>query len=399
LNIAYWNFDSLEGQKKLSEFNLRSLVQHYRYVEEQSPSGIVWKNMIYDENYNEWPMFPGEKILHNRVARGAVSNFVQNANSALSNKAAGNIKHFQLRYRSKKRDENYISIFEDRGFPKEFLKLPSTYCFTQRVNGRNKRTSVSFKEIFESDENQSGFTLEYDCLTKKHYILYTVPHDWFPPNDRRRRDNQASTPSDEVRIISCDPGVRTFLTCYSPDNHILSVGAKANEHLLQILQETDDCWSKIAKNPEEKARLRSRLQRLYRRLQNLRRDLHWKTAKVLSSNYNLILMPHFNTAQMLRGKKLAKVTKRQLQAFSFFQFKQRLTYACRKRQASLIFVSEDYTSKTCGGCGNLKHDLQGSKTYNCSACGKVLDRDENASRNILLKNLGYASPNSTLFEF
>jgi transposase len=48
-------------------------------------------------------------------------------------------------------------------------------------------------------------------------------------------------------------------------------------------------------------------------------------------------------------------------------------------------VSEEYTSKTCGGCGSL-NCVGGSKEYKCE-CGVDIDRDMNGARNILIKSL------------
>jgi putative transposase len=41
------------------------------------------------------------------------------------------------------------------------------------------------------------------------------------------------------------------------------------------------------------------------------------------------------------------------------------------------------SSKTCSGCGHAKAKLALSeRTYRCQRCGLVLDRDENAARNL-----------------
>ena len=90
---------------------------------------------------------------------------------------------------------------------------------------------------------------------------------------------------------------------------------------------------------------------------------------------------------MLRGWKLSKITKRQLQAFSFYRFKEILKYRCKTAGRKLVLVEEDYTSKTCGKCGEINYDLQGEKTFNCKCCKIAIDRDYNGARNILLKNL------------
>ena len=124
-----------------------------------------------------------------------------------------------------------------------------------------------------------------------------------------------------------------------------------------------------------------------RKIKNLCRELHWKASKYLVSNYDIIILPHFRTAEMLKGKKLSKRTKRQMQAFSFYQFKIKLAYQCKKYGKHLILVEEDYTSKTCGSCGEINWELKGEKVFQCDSCGITVDRDENGARNILLKNL------------
>ena len=56
------------------------------------------------------------------------------------------------------------------------------------------------------------------------------------------------------------------------------------------------------------------------------------------------------------------------------------------RKGKMIECSEEYTSKTCGGCGRLNHSLGSKKVFECSHCKIVMDRDINAARNIFIKN-------------
>jgi len=49
-----------------------------------------------------------------------------------------------------------------------------------------------------------------------------------------------------------------------------------------------------------------------------------------------------------------------------------------------ITVNPAHTSQDCSGCGNRKTDLTlADRVYRCVCCGLVIDRDLNASRNIL----------------
>ncbi|CAM9241963.1 unnamed protein product, partial [Ectocarpus sp. 4 AP-2014] len=51
----------------------------------------------------------------------------------------------------------------------------------------------------------------------------------------------------------------------------------------------------------------------------------------------------------------------------------------------VVIVTEEYTSETCSCCGTLHRTLGRSKIFRCPSCRRVMDRDENGARNILLK--------------
>ena len=81
-----------------------------------------------------------------------------------------------------------------------------------------------------------------------------------------------------------------------------------------------------------------------------------------------------------------KIVKRILLQYSFYQFKQRLEYMCKKKGCKLILVHAALTSKTCSCCGSIK-DAGTSETYKCGTCKSSFDRDANSAKNILIKGL------------
>ena len=49
-------------------------------------------------------------------------------------------------------------------------------------------------------------------------------------------------------------------------------------------------------------------------------------------------------------------------------------------------VNPAFTSKTCSKCGTIKQDLTlKDRTFNCSSCNYVIDRDLNACLNIIAR--------------
>ena|SRR5436305_11823848 len=51
----------------------------------------------------------------------------------------------------------------------------------------------------------------------------------------------------------------------------------------------------------------------------------------------------------------------------------------------VVAVPPQYTSQDCSGCGERVQKTLSTRTHVCPTCGLVLDRDENAARNILAK--------------
>ena len=69
-----------------------------------------------------------------------------------------------------------------------------------------------------------------------------------------------------------------------------------------------------------------------------------------------------------------------------------LTYKCQLYGKDLHFLDERETSKMCSGCGSLQPMPLYKRTYCCGTCGMVMDRDENAAHNILVRFLARLGP-------
>jgi putative transposase len=60
-----------------------------------------------------------------------------------------------------------------------------------------------------------------------------------------------------------------------------------------------------------------------------------------------------------------------------------LVYYARLHGVPRIAVAPQYTTLACSGCGKLVRKTLSTRTPVCPHCGLILDRDENAARNIL----------------
>jgi IS605 OrfB family transposase len=116
------------------------------------------------------------------------------------------------------------------------------------------------------------------------------------------------------------------------------------------------------------------------RVADQRRDSIRKLTTRLARQYETVVAEDLNVAGMLASRRLA----RHVADASFGEIRRQLGYKMTRNGGRLIVANRWYpSSKACSGCGAVKAKLALSeRTYACTACGLVLDRDHNAARNL-----------------
>ncbi|KAK9262605.1 putative transposase DNA-binding domain-containing protein, partial [Lipomyces tetrasporus] len=194
------------------------------------------------------------------------------------------------------------------------------------------------------------------------------------------------------RLISLDPGVRTFLTGYSPDGEAIELGKNDIGHIYRLCHWLDELHSKYSMKDITRAkrwRMKKAAGKLRRRIQNLVSDMQCRIAKYLCTTFNHVIVPSFPVQQMVMRKggqrRIRSKTARAMATWSHYRFQRRLLDKAREyKSCKVVLVIEEYTSKTCGRCGKL-NDVGGSKKYSCKECRFECDRDFNGARNILVR--------------
>ena len=126
---------------------------------------------------------------------------------------------------------------------------------------------------------------------------------------------------------------------------------------------------------------RLEVQKLYQRLDNIRTDYLNKTIhSIVKTKPAFIVIEDLNVRGMMKNRHLSKAVAQQ----KFFEFRSKLINKCKENNIELRVVDRWYpSSKLCHSCGHIKKDLKLSdRTYKCSECGYVEDRDINASLNL-----------------
>lgn len=142
------------------------------------------------------------------------------------------------------------------------------------------------------------------------------------------------------------------------------------------------------RNHKQRRRYKERAFHATKRNNDLRRDMEYKTINLLCKEADVISIPTFDVnsmAQKRPGGKLSKCERIRLRCWGHGLFKLRLINKAHELGKKVLVVSEHYTSKTCGGCGQMDPHLGSSKTFACQQCASVMDRDLNGARNILLR--------------
>ena len=196
----------------------------------------------------------------------------------------------------------------------------------------------------------------------------------------------------QARVVALDPGIRSFQTWFSEDS-TGHMAPGAFGRIQRLCNHLDNLISKRATTPKrlrfKRRNLQQAIDRMRWKISNLVDELHHQVARWLVDNFDLILIPSFETQDMvLRGKrKLRRKSVRNLLTFSHYRFREFLTWKAWQNGKTVIVVNEAYTSKTCSWSGEIVQNLGGRKTI-VGSDGIRLHRDINGARGIFLRALG-----------
>ena len=130
---------------------------------------------------------------------------------------------------------------------------------------------------------------------------------------------------------------------------------------------------------------KKKVAKIHNKIRNKRKDFINKLSTKIINNHDIICIEDLNIKGMLKNHKLAK----SISDVSWSEFVRQLEYKANWYGRKIVKVPTFYpSSKTCSSCGNIKETLTLSeRIYHCECCGLEIDRDYNASINILRKGL------------
>jgi transposase len=337
-------------------------------------------------------LYEGEKPVPYDILTDMVKVFCSNVKSCFTNLKNNNIKHFTI---NKRKYCNSICI------PKKSIN--SNGFFTRKLDKIN-----NFDKKIKIEEIKSDTRLVYDRDNKKFYLF--IPQ-YFNCNAIKHKSE----------IVSLDPGEKIFMSYYSLNNYgfigndirkpILKIESKIRKYQRGLSNKKNVKKNKLRNRKSLKLKIR----KCYKKIRNIVKELHNQTALYLCRNYKRIIIPPFETQNMVSNKKGFKtklkeikkeknrnILKEKIKSFrrrsklngrvkfvllrlSHYKFRQHLLHKCKEYGCQISVNSEEYTSKCCGKCGFLSEKYK-DRIKECTNCNKKIHRDINGARNILLKN-------------
>ena len=188
----------------------------------------------------------------------------------------------------------------------------------------------------------------------------------------------------EVReVVGIDLGIKKLITLSDGSVYDNNKYIEKYEKRIKRLQRE---LSRKEKGSKNYYKCKEKLNILYIKLSNARKYYLHKITKEITDNYDVISTEGLNTKSMIMKKDLSK----EITDASFSEILRQLNYKSQLKGKYFYQISTYYpSSQTCSVCECIdkKYKNLSERTYRCNKCNNTLDRDFNASINIMFEGL------------
>ena len=181
--------------------------------------------------------------------------------------------------------------------------------------------------------------------------------------------------------LGVDLGLRVFAYCR--DNVVIP-NPRIAQRAEKELRRRQRALSRCKRGSQRRHKVRAQVARVHRRITDTRNTWLHQQSAALVKRADLIAVEDLNVSNMIRHPTLA----RSIADASWSRFVSMLDYKVAKTGDHLIRVDPRNTSQKCSGCGERVQKSLAVRTHACPSCGLAIDRDYNASLNILRAGIG-----------
>lgn len=181
--------------------------------------------------------------------------------------------------------------------------------------------------------------------------------------------------------VGIDVGLESFAVLSNREKIKNPRYLRSSEKRLKKIQRR---LSRKKKGSNNRRKARFRVAKLHERIANQRQDFLHKISGNLIKKFKTISVEKLKINNMVKNHYLAK----SIADASWGSFLQMLSYKVERTGGQIVKVNPRNTSKTCSNCGHIQDMPIYKRTFNCSNCGFVCNRDLNSA--ILIDTAGRA---------
>ncbi|MFB8798560.1 MAG: transposase [Microcoleus sp.] len=193
--------------------------------------------------------------------------------------------------------------------------------------------------------------------------------------DAERKENTEPT----GKTVGLDMGLKEY---YTDSNGVMVENPKFLRAGEKVLKRCQRRLSRKVKGSKNRGKARLILGKRHLKISRKRKDHAVKLARCVVQSNDLIAYENLRIKNMVKNHCLAK----SINDASWYQFRVWIEYFGKVFERVTVAVNPAYTSQECSNCGEIVKKTLSTRTHVCK-CGCVMDRDENAARNILSRGL------------
>ena len=253
---------------------------------------------------------------------------------------------------------------------------------------KESRRTINYVSLAEKGRvptNVSYYNPRVLLVGDKFYIVVGVSDKDYLKNKEIIELDKDKTLGIDINInsiVTSDNTKRERITTKEKYHKIEKRFKKAQEklsHKYQILTEE----KRKIKDSHNYLKQKKRVNTLRNRLNNLiKNDIEESITDIIKLRPKKVVIETLDVNEMKEQDN--KYIRKGIQKNPFGKFLNVLKNRLSKVGIEIVKADKWYpSSKKCSSCGNIKNDLElGMRTYHCSKCGLVIDRDYNASINL-----------------
>ena len=189
------------------------------------------------------------------------------------------------------------------------------------------------------------------------------------------------------KAVGIDIGVKNLVVTSDHEYYGNPKYLDKYERKIQRLQQE---LSRKIKGSKNYIKCKKKIEEVYRKLKNARKKLVEKIVSNITKSHDVIIAENLQVKKMLENKNNHKYLRKEITNATFSEIIRILKYKCIWLNKIFIQVSPYYaSSQICSRCKNKENMMKDIRVreYKCSKCGLEIERDYNASINILNEGL------------